>query len=176
MSFKILATGSENFHFSEREVVEQSDFELIGVINDMRKIKPVQDELVKAAVEKILPSAPAPPSALEAVGVLGTTVYACLLSEVMDMLAARGTSDKSVSVSAREASVLWADSVGFRKYGFAPGIEPGIEFMRAIAPILEKTNLSDWSVLMMLSIILSQYDDHLAKVGGTPNILIQINK
>lgn len=176
MSFKILATGSGNFHYREQEVVEQEDFELITAIHDMRAVKPETTELIKTAVEKILPSAPAPPSAIDAAGILGVTIFASLLAEVMDLLATRGTSEKSVSVGTREASLLWADTVGFRKYGFTPGTEPGIEFLRAVYPILEKTNLNNWSVLRMLAIILSKYDDHLAASGGTPNILIQINK
>lgn len=176
MSFKIMASGSENFHYREHEIVEQGDFELISAINDMGSTKPAKEEMIKAAIGKILPSAPSPPLAIEAVGVLGMTVYALLLAQMMDLLAGRGADDKSVSVGTREANKLWADTVGFSKYSFTPGIEPGVEFLRAIYPILEKTSLNNWSVLMMLSIILGKYDDHLVESGGTPNILIQINK
>lgn len=170
MSFRIFAAGSEKFNYVKDRCIEQSDFEPIKVAEILRSMELSKTGAAGAVIDHQAKGI------ADLAGAVANRVFLHNLSTAVGILAmCDGAGEGWISVSARETSVLWPDTVRFSKYDFSPGDSPGAEFIAKIGPSLKDTDLNDWGVLCMLSIVISSYSVH---IGGTgrPMLNIQLTK
>jgi hypothetical protein len=167
----MFASGSGNFHYQKDNNIEQSDFDLVSVLDKLRDVTPDVGGVIGAS-GNLLPSV----DATDAAAALATRVMLDQLKTSVDLLAAcSAPTDGWISVSVRVSHLLLPDKSGFASYGFSPGDSPGYEFMKAIGRVLTDTDMANWGVLFAMVTVLAKYS---AVVGSdtTPMLLMQISK
>jgi hypothetical protein len=169
MSFNVFAAGSSGFHYKKDGFVDADTFEPMKLVSELMTMEPSVAGAVGAAQGHYTPDM------TNLMGTLAAMEFLHLLNDGVCMLAmCSGASDGWISVSSKKSHTLWPDTMGFARYNFQPGDDPGAEFIKAIGPSLKATDLNNWGVLAALSIVLSKYYD---KVGdsGVPMLYINLD-
>ncbi|MEP6849920.1 MAG: hypothetical protein ABI999_13770 [Acidobacteriota bacterium] len=173
MSFKINANGTKGFHYARAENPDENLFITADIISAMGSVSgPNLKGLGGGGADYVLPSIDGTTrDAISSYAKLGFT-YA-LTTAVNRLAAFRSAAQGSIAVSATQSKLL-GDKMGFARYAFSPGIQPGLEFVQIIAPTLETTGLNHYGSLRALTDILNKYYDFLDDEKDRPVILIEI--
>jgi|WetSurMetagenome_2_1015567.scaffolds.fasta_scaffold57277_2 hypothetical protein len=186
MSFRIFAAGTPNFNYSRENCADGDLFQAAEAMDTLMSVGPMgnteegftvlQTHALGAGVglaESALPSAE---------GNIQTALRASTRAHLGDgvtlLASCNGVRQEAwISVNANRSQLLgaWPDATGFAQYNFFPNYNPGAEFMRVAIPVLERTSMNNWGVLLQMDIALRNY--YLFIHGrGTPRIQIQLFK
>lgn len=156
MSFDVFASGS-GFHYNKDGFFDGDSFDTLQVLNTLMGMEHTKLGAVDAAREHFFTA-----DGADAAPLLAKREFLNSLTETVDLLSTRaGATNGFIAVTAKQKHALWPDKVLFARYGFDPGDNPGTEFVRAISKNLEETGLKNWGVLLALTIVLSEFLDHL---------------
>ena len=188
MSFNISARGigqigrdKKFFQYDMPDCIDGDEFEAIQIIHDASKIKPsldglkdaAKDEIKNRIKDKLFPT----PSIIEMAEKLGETVLVEALKTQVTLLAMHDIYSRNtqayIFLTARESRIL-ADGYENVRYVFNRH-EPGLQFIKTVAPALEETNLNNYGVLVQLIRVLVNYDEMISR-DQTPQIMIEIWK
>lgn len=170
MSFRIFAAGSNNFHFAQSNCLDDSQIDLADLLSKFQTLEPTKVGAVTTAIDVVQPSK----GIIDLMKTMATLEFLHNLRSAVCFLATcSGSEGGRISLSCRKTNLLWADSSGVTKYGFAPGINPGTEFIKKISPVLKETEMANWGVLRMLGIVLAKYANHISG-SEAPMINIQL--
>jgi len=172
MSFRVFAVGAGDFHFVKDGCLEGSDFDTMKTVSTLSTMEPSKMGVAGAAADKYLPSA----GLADLAGSVATLEFLHLLNDTVDWLAVNAGDDSSISVFAKQPHPLWPDTVRFSVYNFAPGDNPGAEFVRTIGQGLKDTDLDNFGVLAALVSVLAKYSDFITGKPITPRINIELTK
>ncbi len=190
MSFRVFAAGSIGFHFAKDNNPDMEIFEAAVVASALVEGSDPSGKIVEhvgagaaaaVAVGQGVADAllhPVSDHAVyhEALAAHATAEFLHCLDDTVTLLAAcSGANDGCISVYSCQSHLLWPDTVGFASYCFSPGDYAGREFFQAIKSSLEKTDMNNYGVLRILSIVLAKYYEHIGE-SGTPWINIQLFK
>lgn len=173
MSFKINANGTKGFHYARAENPDENLFTAADIISAMGSVSgPNLKGLDGGVADYFSPSIDGTTrDAISSYAKLGFT-YA-LTTAVNRLAAFRFAARGSIGVSVTRSKLL-GDKMEFARYTFTPGIQPGLEFVRTIAPTLETTGLNHYGSLRALTDILNKYYAFLDDEKDPPVILIEI--
>jgi len=190
MSFRTFAAGRPSFHYHRDDNVEGDEFNALKLLATLASLGPGRKEMIPgsalwtagtalgsraiSAGGSLLPSADTADGAMA----LASREFLEMLVNTVSLLAISpgAGGDAKIAVTSRNHHPLWPTTVGFAMYNFVPGDDPGTEFVRAIAPSLEKTGLHRWGVLRSLVLVLSEYSNKIAGTNTTPFISIELDK
>ena len=171
MSFDIFASGSGGFHYRKDKFFDGDGFTTLQILTEMLSM-----EHSKLGVVDAVRSHFTSVDMADAAPVLAKREYLNALTQTIDLLSIRaGTGTGFIAVTAKRPRGLWPDTIRFARYGFDPGDSPGTEFIRAIARSLEDTDLQTWGVLMALTMVLSEFLDHLNNHDGSLPTMVNIS-
>lgn len=170
MGFSIFASGTDNFHFSKDDCIDDSDIDMVDLISKFQGMEPTWMGAGATAVDIVQPSA----GIIDLMQTMATMEFLHLLSNAVCFLAMKQRASTGwIFVAARETHVLWPDTGGNAKYKFYPGDSPGTEFVKKIAPALKEADMANWGVLRMLALVLAKFDNHIAD-SARPMINIEL--
>jgi len=166
MSFRIFAAGVPDFHFVRDNNPDDDVFDTAEVLNILSAIGPSAVQ-VGLGVEEVA----APNNVFNAAGKLASQAFTHMMASAVGTLHLHQKNRLGgwISVATRESNMFWADSVGFARYNFTGGGNPGKDFFRTINEALKKTDLDNWGVMRMLGIVMDKYKEHLR--DGDPVML-----
>jgi hypothetical protein len=171
MGFTIFAAGSKKFHFKREGCIDDSDIDMVDLISKFQTMEPTWMGAGATAVDIVQPSK----GIIDLMQTMATMEFLHNLSNAVSFLAMKsGSSDGWIFVSATQSHLLWPDSGGNAKYKFDPGISPGTEFIKKIAPALKEADMANWGVLRMLGIVLAKFSHHIDD-STSPIINIQLS-
>lgn len=174
MSFRIFATGTENFHYTRDNCADNDIFEAAEVMSALQGLEPSASGVAQGVAEYLSPSMEGVRSSGIASIASGEMVH--LLTNAVTMLATcTGARQGWISVAPRTSHFLRAETSRYARYNFSPGREPALEFMRMILPVLTATDMNNYGVLREMAIALSRYYAHIGN-SGTPMIQIELSK
>jgi hypothetical protein len=157
MSFGVFASGSGGFHYQKDKFFDGDGFETLQILSTMLSMEHTKLGVVDAVREHYVNGDMA-----DAAPALAKREFLNALTETVDLLSIRtGSGNGFIAVTAKNAHGLWPDTIRVARYGFDPGDSPGVEFFKAIARNLDDTSLKTWGVVMALTIVLSEFLDHL---------------
>jgi hypothetical protein len=170
MSFRIFASGTNDFHFSKDDCIDDSDLDMVDLLGKLQSMEPTWMGAGATAVDIAQPSA----GIIDLMKTMATMEFLHLLSNAVCFLAMKGGAANGwIFVAARETHLLWPDTGGNGKYRFYPGDSPGAEFMKKVGPALKEADMATWGVLRMLALVLARFDNHISG-SATPMINIQL--
>jgi hypothetical protein len=171
MSFRIFASGTNNFHFEQDDCIDGDDIDMVDLISKFQGMEPTWMGAGQVAIDIAQPSA----GIIDLMEAMAMIEFCHMLSNAVCFLAMKGgASDGWIFVSARESHLLWPDTGGNAKYSFYPGDSPGTEFIRKIKPALEEADMANWGVLRMIALVLTRFDAHIPD-SARPIISIQLS-
>lgn len=159
MSFRIFASGSDNFHFTRDNCIDQDDIDMVDLISKFQGMEPTWMGALQTGVDVVQPSA----GVIDLMTTMATMEFLHNLSNVVSFLAMKPRASEGwIFVAARESHIMWPDTGGNGKYEFSPGVNPGTEFIKAIGPALKAADMANWGVLRMLAITLARFESHVS--------------
>ena len=170
MGFSIFASGTNKFHFSQKDCIDDSDIDMVDFISKFQGMEPSWMGAGEVVVDIAKPSK----GIIDLMQSMATTEFMHMLSNAVCFLAMKeGSANGKISVSAIEEHFLWPDTGGVADYEFNPGDSPGTEFIKKIAPALKKADMANWGVLRMLALVLAKFENHISD-SATPRINIAL--
>ncbi len=174
MSFNIFASGNalgQPFHYERDDCIDGDDFNIVELISTLQGLTPSAAGVAGAAIEHNLPG-----DAPEGMGVVAFLEFLHTLKNIVDCLAmCDDASNGRITVFTKQKHFFSADDLGYGRYYFYPGNDPGTEFIKAIGRSLEATDMNNWGVLRALVIVLTLYSNAVGQ-SGKPDIMIQLEK
>lgn len=177
MSFSIFASGvalGKAFHYYRENCIDEDSFNVIELVSTLSEMHHNAIGLAEASAETII-SKLIPGSAPDGMGTIAFLEFLHTLRNIVDSLAmCDGAKNGRIVIFTKENS-FWGDDYGNAEYKFDPGTDPGTEFVKAIGPCLEATDMNNWGVLRAMIIVLTLYSNAVGQ-SGKPNITIQLEK
>src|SRR5262245_2102537 len=127
MSFKIFASGTGSFNYTQDKCIEGSDFELVKILGIMQQMQFTQLGTLAAEIEHKTPGI------TDLVEGIANREFVHNLKNAVDTLALNSNaSDGWISVSITKKNIIMSDTIRIATYKFKPGTNPGKEFVDKI--------------------------------------------
>jgi hypothetical protein len=187
MSFRILARGTNGFIYQRNNQPDGDIFVAADVVAALRASGPSYQGAAEGVADYVLPSEDG--ALREVVRHIAEMTFLPILRDSVSLLATCTQAHEGwISVSTHQSrNMSFMGGLGivplivnpprpernaFASYNFAPGNNPGAEFVQAIAQALHATGMNNYGVLRVMSIALSQYWD---RIGRSARPMIQIH-
>lgn len=178
MSFSIFASGNalgQPFHYYRADCIDGDDFVIAELISTLQGMTPSAIGVAQSAAETVIANN-LPGGAAEGMGTIAFLEFLHTLKNIVDCLAmCDDASNGRITVFTKQKHFFSADDLGYGRYYFYPGNDPGTEFIKAIGRSLEATDMNNWGVLRALVIVLTLYSNAVGQ-SGKPDIMIQLEK
>jgi hypothetical protein len=177
MSFNIFASGVANgqtFHFYRENCIDGDDFNIADLISTLQGMNQNVIGVAQAAAESVI-SKMISGSAADAMGTVAFLEFLHVLKDQIDSLAMCDDAANGRIIVYTKKWHLIQDTYGTGQYLFPKSIDPGTEFVRAIGPALEATEMNNWGVLRAMVIVLTLYSNAVGQ-SGKPMLMIQLDK
>jgi len=181
MSFNIFAAGTRGFNYTRNNCADGDLFEAAAVMNALRAAGPSPVGVAEGVMDYTLPSAES--QARTGIQAHLHTAFLAHLRQAVELLAMCPQASHggwiAVSASRQRMAGLWPAATGFARYDFRPNIDPALEFMTLVLPVLASARMNNWGVLREIDIALRRNHTHIfnARTGscrGQPMIQIQL--
>jgi hypothetical protein len=175
MSFRIFATGSKGFRRESDKNMDMDDFKAVDVIASYEA--PEKNAVLRWANKTLDKSSSTLADAYRSgVEKIAGIEAAHLLKNAVSILATcEGAANGLISIGAKQSRALRSDVFNLQDFKLSDSDDPGVDFFKRIAHLLEQTKLNNFGVLLAMSIVLSQFKTHIGD-SGTPRIVIQLTK
>ena len=164
MGFNVFASGVGKFHYSKDNCIDLIDFDpptLLALVPSSPSWGGVAKTLL-GTPESQLQSA-----TVKAWSKMGEIVFVHNITDGIELLSMSGSG--KITLRCDEENLLLPNTSGFVIFDFAASSNPGSDFIKAIAPVLKKTGLNNFGVLLQISIVLSKFQSSLP--SSTPPYL-----
>lgn len=173
MAFDVWASGSSKFNFVKKNAENGSSFELAKAISALQSLD-FQSKAhfgisaAGAAIDIVQPGIADLMIAHAEREMLHN------ISNAICILMMNGSSGGWISVNAVEHNTFFPDVARSATYSFSPGDSPGAEFISRIRTPLEDTGLATFGALLVLSVVLTRFANHIDP-GTEPKLSISLD-
>jgi hypothetical protein len=170
MSFKIFASGTGSFSYTQDKCIEGSDFTLAKILAIMQNMQVSALGVVAGAIEYKTPGI------IDLVEGMANREFVHNLRSAVEALAMKtNASDGWISVSITIKNLIKSDTIRIATYKFKPGTNPGKEFIDRIYKSLEDQGMNNWGVVRSLSIAIGKFATEV-KDSKIPALNISLTK
>jgi hypothetical protein len=170
MSFRIFASGTRGFRESRDNNPDEDIFQAAAVISAINSSGPTVGGVVDGVRDYQGGS-----DVLDQARSLARASFAYQLRSAVDSLAmCQGAANGWISVYAVRRHLLWPDTNSHTCYRFAPGEDPGSEFIRMILPGLTSTGFNHYGSFRAMALMIARYNDRIGNVG-TPILRLELS-
>ncbi len=173
MSFNVWASGSGNFNFVKKNAENGSSFDLIKAISALQSL----DFQSKAHLGITGAGAGidiAAPGITDLIIAHAEREMLHNISNAVCLLTMNGGSGGWISINAIEHNTFFPDVARSASYYFSPGHSPGSEFISKIRTCMDDTGLATFGALLVLSVILTRFANHIDP-GTEPKLSINLD-